>query len=628
MTVCPPHRTVLGKSAFARLLGTTLFVMMLWASLCGIAQARTAKIELTMSGDEGMEADIKSLVEGIEKNQPLSGDGLSLLQGAQAALARVNAALRSRGFYDAEVNGTFDGRPIADAAALDAIEARPEADAISFSFSIRTGPRYRIGQLVIRPPGAMVSMPDIDRSKLELAPGDPADAGAIIGAQDRLLSQLREHGYALAAIKDREVIVDHATREADVTFIVESGPTARMGPVSFSGTEKVDTVWLQRRVPFKEGEPYKPAKVDALRGKLTSLGVFNAVRIRPATGLDANGELPIDVELTDRPQRSIGFGASYETQLGFAVDGFWVHRNLFGQAESLRLSAEINRIGQNALLDTGFAFRAAFRKPDWWLPGQDARLEAAALREVLDAYTRNAITFQAGFDRTVSPHLQVRFGLAAEFAQITRNGITQDYNLIGVPMTVLYNRANSDVDPTKGYRLQLDVTPWVDAGAASNFFTIMRLTGRSYFDLAEPGRTVLATRASFGTEPATNINSIPPDKLFYAGGGGSVRGFVYQSAGPRDAFNNPLGGASVIEASVELRQRIGRSFGAVAFVDAGSAYPDYLPNFSLFAPRVGAGAGIRYYTDFGPIRFDVGIPLNRREGDPPFGIYVSLGQAF
>ncbi len=628
MTVCPPHRTVLGKSAIARLLGTTLLMMILWASLCGIAQARTAKIELTMSGDEGMEADIKSLVEGTEKNQPLTGDGLSLLQGAQAVLSRVNAALRSRGFYDAEASGTFEGHPIADAAALDAIEARPEADAISFSFNIKTGPRYRIGQLTIRPPGAMISVPDIDRSQLELAPGDPADAGAIISAQDRILTQLRQHGYALAAIKDREVVVDHATREADVTFIVESGPTARMGPVRFSGTEKVDTVWLQRRVPFKEGEPYEPAKVDALRGKLTSLGVFNAVRIRPATGLDANGELPIDVELTDRPQRSIGFGVSYETQLGFAVDGFWVHRNLFGQAESLRLSAEINRLGQNALLDTGFAFRAAFRKPDWWLPGQDARLEAAALREVLDAYTRNAITFQAGFDRTVSPHLQVRFGLAAEFAQITRNGITQDYNLIGVPMTVLYNRANSDVDPTKGYRLQFDVTPWLDAGPAGNFFTIMRLTGRSYFDLAEPGRTVLATRASFGTEPATNINSIPPDKLFYAGGGGSVRGFVYQSAGPRDAFNNPLGGASVIEASVELRQRIGRSFGAVAFVDAGSAYPDYLPNFSLFAPRVGAGAGIRYYTDFGPIRFDVGIPLNRREGDPPFGIYVSLGQAF
>ena len=604
-------------------------VMMLWASFGEIAEARTGKVDLTMSGDEGMQADLKTLVEGTEKSQPLTGDSLSLLQGAQAMLSRMTGALRSRGFYDAEVSATVDGRPIADAAALDAIEAKPEADTVAFAFDIKTGPRYRIGQLAIRPPGSATSLPDIDRARLGIAPGDPADAGAIIGAQDKLLTELRQEGYALAAVKEREVVVDHATREADVTFIVESGPTARMGPVRFSGTEKVDTVWLQRRVPFKEGEPYTPAKVDELRGKLTSLGVFNAVRIRPATGLDANGELPFDVDLVDRPARSIGFGISYETQLGIAVDGFWVHRNLFGQAESLRLSAEINHIGQgDAVTDTGFAFRAAFRKPDWWLAGQDLRVEAAVLREVLPAYTRKGVIFGAGFDRTFSKSLQVRYGLAGEFAQITRNGITQDYQLLGIPMTVLYNKANSDMDPTRGYRLQLDVTPWMDTGPSGNFFTIMRLTGRSYFDLGEPGRTVLATRASFGTEPATNINAIPPDKLFYAGGGGSVRGFVYQSAGPRDAFNNPLGGASVIEASVELRQRIGQSFGAVAFIDAGSAYPDYLPNFSLFAPRVGAGAGVRYYTDFGPIRFDVGIPLNRREGDPPFGIYVSLGQAF
>ena len=103
---------------------------------------------------------------------------------------------------------------------------------------------------------------------------------------------------------------------------------------------------------------------------------------------------------------------------------------------------------------------------------------------------------------------------------------------------------------------------------------------------------------------------------------------VYQSAGPRDAFNNPPGGASVIEASVEFRQRIGQSWGAVAFVDAGSAYPDFFPNFAIFAPRVGTGVGARYYTDFGPVRVDVGFPLNRREGDPPFGLYVSLGQSF
>ena len=618
---------------FLRWVRICCFVSMIWAGMAGFwlrtAEARTGKVVLTVTGDERMSSDLKELSEDFEKQQPLTGDALGVLQGAQAVASRLNTALRSRGYYDATLSATVDGRPIADASALEALESRPDTEAATVNIAIDTGPRYRIGSIAIRPPGAQQSLPGIDRAELGIAPGDPADASAIIAAQNKLLDELRKQGHALAAIKDREVIVDHATREAEITFIAEPGPLAKMGPVRFTGTEKVDTVWLQRRVPFKEGEPYSPAKVEELRGKLTSLGTFNAVRLKPATELDANGELPIEAELTDRLQRSFGFGVSYETQLGFAVEGFWVHRNLFGQAESLRLSGEVNHIGQGyAILDTGFAFRAAFRKPDWWLPGQDLRLEAAALREVLDAYTRKAVTFYGGFDRTFSPRWQARLGFAAEVADITRNGITQNYRLLGLQGTLLYNRANSDLDPTRGYRIEFNVQPWVDTGPGGDMFTILRLTGRHYWDIAEPGRTVLATRASFGTEPAISIAGIPPDKLFYAGGGGSVRGFVYQTAGPLDAYGNPLGGASVVEANVELRQRIGKAFGAVAFVDAGSAYPDFLPNFSQLAPRVGAGVGIRYYTDFGPIRADVGVPLNRRPTDPPFGIYVSLGQAF
>lgn len=601
------------------------FAVILTTTLSGMAEARTAKVAIVVAGDERMQAELTELVERFERDQPLTGDSLSLLQGAQAVLGRINAALRSRGYYDARIGATVDSRPISEAAALDAIDSRPENEPVTFSFDVSTGPRYRLAEVAIRRPGAEASLPAIDRGALGLGPGDPADATAILGAEDKLVAELRQQGFALASVK-RDVVVNHATREATVTFIAETGPLARMGPVRFSGTDKVDTVWLQRRVPFKEGEAYEPGKIDALRGRLTSLGVFNAVRISPATTLDASGELPIDVELTDRPSRSIGFGIAYETQLGFSVSGFWTHRNLFGQAESLRLTAEINHIGQGlAILDTGFGFRAAFRKPDFWLSQQDMRLEAAGLREVLDAYTRNAVTAYAGFDRTFSPRWQARLGISGEISRITRNGITMNYGLVGLPLSVLYNHTDNDLDPTQGYRVDLDVTPWV---YSADFFTVIRLTGRNYLDLGEPGRTVLATRASLGTEPAVSIGGIPPDKLFYAGGGGSVRGFVYQSAGPRDNFNNPLGGASVIEASIELRQRIGQSWGAVAFVDAGSAYPYFFPDFSLYAPRVGAGLGVRYYTDFGPVRLDVGLPLNRRSGDPPFGVYVSLGQAF
>lgn len=595
----------------------------------GAALARTADLSLTVIGDERMADELKTLTTDLDKDQPLSGDSLALLQGAQARRQRLAAALRSRGYYDARVTATVANQSVEDAAALDAIDQTPEADKTHFVFDVATGPVYRVIDFAIQGPPEVVDYPGLDRSKLTLAPGKPADAAVILATEDEVLGQVRDRGYALASVPRREVLIDHATREAHVTFVVDPGPPARMGKVRFAGTEKVDTTYLQRRVPFEEGEPYAPAKVNALRDRLTALGTFNSVRIKPATALDANGELPLEVEVTDRLAHTIGFGASYETQRGLGVNGYWMHRNLFGEAESLKLSAEVNHIAQgNVIQDLGYGFKIDFRKPDWWLKQQDATANAAAVNEIFDAYHRKAVTMTLGLDRIFNPHWRAKVGVSGEVSEILRYGVTGYYKLIGVPMQAIYNQADSDVEPTRGYRFTLNIAPYADLTHDNNLFAIARLTGTTYLNVSGDGRSVLAGRASFGTIPGGTNANIPFDKLFYAGGGGSVRGFAYQSAGPRDAFNNPLGGASVVEGSVEFRQRIGKSFGAVAFLDAGSAYTDTLPNFSQVAPRVGTGVGVRYYTDFGPARLDVGLPLNKRDGDAAFGVYVSIGQAF
>ena len=595
----------------------------------GSAHARTADISLTVIGDTRMTEELKTLAKDLDKDEPLSGDGLSLLQAAQARRARMVSALRSRGFYDSRVVATVAGQPIEEAAALDAIDAKPEAEKIGFMFDVATGPVYRVSSIDIDGPPAVVGYPALDRSKLALLTEQPADAAVILATESQILDQVREHGYALAKVPRREVVIDHATREAHVTYYLQPGPTATMGRVSFSGTEKVDTTYLQKRVPFKEGEPYTPDKVTAMRDRLTGLGVFSAVRIKPADRLNAQGELPIDVEVKDRLQRTIGVGVSYETILGAGINASWQHRNLFGEAESLKLTAEVNHIGQGAIpADLGYSFKAEFLKPDWWLSGQDATASAQGLREVLPAYTRSAALLGIGLNRTLSPHLRVSAGLSAEVSQVEKYGITNYYKLVGIPLSATLNRADSDTDPTRGYKLIANITPYADINHGNDLFAILKLVGTTYVNVSGDGRSVIAGRAAFGTVPGGTNVSIPPDKLFYAGGGGSVRGFTYQSAGPRDAFNNPLGGASLVEGSVEFRQRIGKSFGVVAFLDAGSAYLTTMPNFSENTPRLGAGVGARYYTGFGPARLDLGIPLNKRDGDAPFGVYVSLGQAF
>jgi translocation and assembly module TamA len=138
---------------------------------------------------------------------------------------------------------------------------------------------------------------------------------------------------------------------------------------------------------------------------------------------------------------------------------------------------------------------------------------------------------------------------------------------------------------------------------------------------------VLAGRVNVGAIAGSQRNRIPADERFYAGGGGSIRGYEHQKVGPlRD--DTPLGGRSLLEFSIEARTRISNRFGIVPFIDGGTVFESAYPTFGRTL-RWGAGIGFRYFSPIGPIRFDVAVPLNRRSGiDKAFQIYISLGQAF
>jgi translocation and assembly module TamA len=619
---------VIAAAMVALVLAAAIFVSEARRSL---AQDRTAETTLNVIGDEKLAKDLKDLLTEEDKDKQATGPAVTLLQRAQAQKQEIEKALASRGFYAGTVTVSVAGRPVEDPAVLDAIEAVPAGGKLPVSINVQTGPAYKISDIVLAgPAGEAPARAAIDRGPLPLSPGSVADSTAILKLDAAIVGQLQSQGYALAKVGKREATVDHATQTMRLEYNVQAGPPAKMGNVSFTGSQSVKTEFLQRRVPFKAGEPFRPEKVDELRDSLTSLGLFTSIRIKRGEQLDANGQLPIEVEVQDRLPRTVGFGASYETSEGFAIGGFWLHRNLFGEGESLRLSAEINHIGDKSFTsigDFGFEIIASFRKPDWWEPRTDAVALAQAVRERLDAYDREAFILGGGFERRFSKRLRGKAGLSFELSRVTQDHETNTYKLLGVPMGLIWDGTDNLLEPTKGFRISLDVTPYVDfIESPTKPFVITRLTGSTYLDLSDKGRTVVAARASIGVIPGLSERAIPPDKRFYAGGGGSVRGYAYQSVGPRDEDRDPIGGTSLFEASIELRQRIGQSWGFVAFVDAGNVYDSVYP--TLTAPRVGAGVGVRYYTDFGPIRADVAVPLNRRPGDDRFGLYVSLGQAF
>ena len=192
-----------------------------------------------------------------------------------------------------------------------------------------------------------------------------------------------------------------------------------------------------------------------------------------------------------------------------------------------------------------------------------------------------------------------------------------------LPSSLSYDGSDDLLNPTRGYRLAARVSPELSLQGSAFGYVKAQVDGSTYVPLG--GRTVIAGRARFGSIIGASADRIAPTRRFYAGGGGSVRGYGYQKIGPLDVNGDPAGGRSLAEFSIEARVRFG-DFGVVPFLDAGNLYTAKLPSFQHL--RYGAGLGVRYYTSFGPIRVDVGTPINRRSGDSRIAVYVSLGQAF
>ena len=163
------------------------------------------------------------------------------------------------------------------------------------------------------------------------------------------------------------------------------------------------------------------------------------------------------------------------------------------------------------------------------------------------------------------------------------------------------------------------------AGKGATFF-IMQAAASTYFDLSGNGRSVLAMRGLVGKIAGAGVFGVPPDQRFYAGGSSTVRGYRYQSIGPKFPDGEPTGGNAISAGSIEFRQRILDKFGAVGFVDAGQVGTNGVPFTSHW--RIGAGVGVRYYTSIGPIRLDVAVPLNKEPHGDSFEIYIGIGQAF
>ncbi|HWL81718.1 MAG TPA: autotransporter assembly complex family protein [Roseomonas sp.] len=585
--------------------------------------APTVEYEVTFpeTDDDSLNDAIRraSALEQLRERAPV--DAFGLVSRALADRENMRSALRSEGYYSGTAEITVAGEPPNTPGLADRLAGRQGP--IPVTITVEHGPQYHLDVVTVSPKSPGTSREEAGPVGLEK--GSPARAQPIIDAQNQMASRLKDAGHPFVDIS-RSVTVDHDTHTMQVAFTVDAGPRAEFARPTVTGEERTDSDLVSRVVRPLEGEIYSEEEIEKKRQDLLSLGVFSTVRARAADRLNEEGRLPVAYTVLERPLRAIGFSAAYETRYGPTFSTYWEHRNLFGGAERLRLEAEVNRLGTTGdFSDTGGRLAANLRTP--WFAGrnQTLTLGVAGLRERLDAYDRDAFTLDALVERKISPRLTVTLGPQLDFSRVTQDEVTTSYQLIGLLGQLAWSDVDSPLNPSRGLRAAFLVNPIYSLGGG-NVFTRLRGEVSTYFDVTGDKGSILALRGVVGSINGASFGDVPPHQRFYAGGGGSVRGYDYQSIGPRTASNEPAGGLSLVEGTVELRQRVSGPWGMAAFVDAGSVTRDPTPDFSNL--KFGAGLGVRYLTGIGPIRADFAVPLNKERGDAAFGFYVGIGQAF
>ncbi|MEO5341478.1 MAG: BamA/TamA family outer membrane protein [Magnetococcus sp. MYC-9] len=627
------------------------FLLCVWvlagAALCRMAWAEETDIPYTLQFS-GLESPAWSALEPLlraaslceqEKGSPPASRFL-LLRRVKQDEGVLTGVLHSRGYFAARLGGTvtYDGNT--------------DRTAAQVTFAVEPGPLYHLGRVTVEllPQGSVVAggdgvSPGTDAVRavgpvpaesvrfviptpeaLSLAVGEEAVSRKIFAAEEKMLLEAKKQGFAFAKLAPRHTLVDHDKQTLEVMLRMETGPQVLLGAVRLTGTEEIATDYLYQRIPWdpaREVVPYHPQRLEEIKKAMLATGLFNAVRIRVDPEADAQGHHPLAIDLTQRKHRSISTGVGYSTGTGAKVAASWEHRNALGAGETVQVKGQA---AENMLHLEG-----AFGKPDFLQMQQKLLLSASLDKEDTEAFYKDSFGVDAGLNRLLTPQLDLSHGVGYRLVnEKDRSGSQQEklFGLFSTPVKLTWDERDDLLDPNQGWYMNLLGSGIIDTLGSGVWFGKFSSQYRHYYPVMDHPRMVLAGRLGAGTIMGSSREDVPADERFFVGGGGSLRGYGFQMAGEVDKNKKPLGGRSMLEFSTEARLQATESVGVVAFLDGGRAFTASTPEINE-PLMLGTGGGIRYKTPIGPLRLDVGVPVQKRENiDDPFQFYVSIGQAF
>ncbi|WP_295042343.1 autotransporter assembly complex family protein [uncultured Paracoccus sp.] len=543
--------------------------------------------------------------------------GQDVLAAARGDYARILGNLYDRGYYSAIINITLDGVEAAEIAPLDAPGIVRQV-----VVSVQTGPRFRFSRAAIAPVAPRTDLPD------EYRQGEVAGTGTIRAAARAGVEGWRSVGHAKADVSGQEITADHNADVVDSRIDLSPGPSVRFGRLNMRGYDRMNPRRLHKIAGLPEGQRFDPEDVEDVRKRLRRSGVFSAITLEEAETLNPDGSMDINLTVVEQKPRRIGAGFEISTTDGAMLSAYWMHRNLLGGGERLRIDARVKDIGSDS---SGKDEEVTLRidRPATVTPDTTAYVLTGLARMREEDYDEDTGTIGLGFNHIFSDRFTFDTAAQYQFSRVYDDLGETDFKVLAFPTAVMWDARDNENNAKRGYYLQGDATPFkgfddTDSG--------IRLSGegRAFYSLGEADRFTLAGRARLGSVLGSDIQNTPRNYLFFSGGGGSVRGQPYQSLGVQEIQgpNGPIktGGMSVATLSAEVRWQVRDRIGVVAFADYGEVWAeDGWGGASEW--HSGAGIGVRYDTPIGPLRFDVAGPTG---GDTGEGVqlYLGLGQAF
>ena len=586
------------------------------------ALAYTATIEVD-GVDDGLKDKLSQVSLLMTNAKQGAADAAALAARAQADIEQLTAGLYAEARYGAKIDVNIAGTALAvfNADAIDATSSTP----LAVQIKITPGPVFHFGQVAFTQTSPTRIQPPAEPEFYKLVGGAPARSDVIVTAIDRLVEEWRRAGYPFARVAQKDIRADHARAMVDVHIAVDPGAPAVYGWISVVGTKDVSSETIANQSALRPGERFDPKDLRTTRERLRKLEAVESVRIVEGENVDASGGIPITLDVTERKPRFFGATAFVSTLDGAEIGAYWGHRNLLGEGERLRVDGSVSRLGADSIDQLQYNAGAVFSKPGILDIDTDLFLEFRFEREAPDTYDSYSGRIKGGLSRRFNDYLSGTIALEGRQAYVEDAFGDRDFTLISLPTEIEYDTRDNRLDPASGVHAFLRGSPTVDV-AGGNAFVATRAQLASYLALAEERRAILAGRVVVGSVAGASLIDVPATSRFFAGGGGSARGYEYRSLGP-EYHGEVTGGLGLAEASAELRLRVTETIGLVPFVDIAAVSADSTFDFSDTV-YVGAGLGLRYFSAIGPIRLDAAVPLTERDDRPGFGLYVGLGQAF